>query len=205
MTTQYDILPWESSDVDNLHQVRQFIEAIQQTLIDAEGIQVNNDESFREATSIYKKVKEAHKKIDEWRLEATVPLRQKTAAINDRAKEFTTPLEKVESIINLKIDGYRRLIDRQKKDEADELRKAKELFEIDEPIFLPDSPKSLRSDGVSAFKRKIKSFRIVDQSLIPAEFMMVNEKAIENAIKDGRHLIPGIEIYEETKTQLRIN
>lgn len=51
--------------------------------------------------------------------------------------------------------------------------------------------------------RKISSFEISDFSQIPSEFLMVNEKLVNQAIKDGYEFIPGINIYKKLVCTVR--
>jgi hypothetical protein len=44
----------------------------------------------------------------------------------------------------------------------------------------------------------------VDISKVPTKYLMVNEEAVKRDLKLGIETIPGLEVYEETTTQLRV-
>jgi hypothetical protein len=46
-------------------------------------------------------------------------------------------------------------------------------------------------------------FKIIDPAQIPAEFMMVNEKAIRAAVKAGVRNIPGVKIYQREELAVK--
>lgn len=58
-------------------------------------------------------------------------------------------------------------------------------------------------EGVSS--KAVVSFKVVDEKKVPRQFLMVNEAAIKAYIKlHGMNaVITGVEVFEETKTQIR--
>lgn len=53
-----------------------------------------------------------------------------------------------------------------------------------------------------AGSRKVWAFLVIDEALIPREYMSVNEVALRRAVLDGAREIPGIRIFQETKISL---
>ena len=51
-----------------------------------------------------------------------------------------------------------------------------------------------------AYQRTVKKWRVVDIKLVPAEFLIVDEKQIGALVRAGRKKIPGIRIWEEKIT-----
>jgi hypothetical protein len=71
------------------------------------------------------------------------------------------------------------------------------------PVF-QEAPKVTRTDtGTSAYQRKAWTFEVMDASLVPAEYKIVDEQLIKDAVKMGAREIPGVRIFEETKTVFR--
>lgn len=78
-----------------------------------------------------------------------------------------------------------------------------------EPVKLPVAapaiaePKPIRTEAASAKIESEWCYRIKNISRIPRAYMIVNDRAIKQAIKSGVRKIAGLEIYEETKTKIR--
>jgi len=69
---------------------------------------------------------------------------------------------------------------------------------------IPVQGKVTRTDsGTSAHQRKVWTFEVQNASLVPADYKIVDEQLIKDAIKMGIREIPGVRIFEETKTILR--
>jgi hypothetical protein len=51
--------------------------------------------------------------------------------------------------------------------------------------------------------RRTWTFEIEDASKVPAQFLIVNEKAIREAVRSGAREIPGIKIYQEVSVVAR--
>jgi hypothetical protein len=80
--------------------------------------------------------------------------------------------------------------------------------EIEAPTVLapviPAQEKVTRTEtGTSAHPRKVWTFEVLDVALVPTEYKIVDEQAIRDGIKMGIREIPGVRIYEETKTIFR--
>lgn len=71
----------------------------------------------------------------------------------------------------------------------------KEEFEFDDDDF--KQQKSVHSDNGSVKIRKQWTFKVVEPSKVPKKYLIVDEKAIRKAVKDGERSINGVEIFEE--------
>lgn len=101
------------------------------------------------------------------------------------------------------------------KREAEEIEAARKKaeeeaakHEIEAPTVLapviPVQEKVTRTEsGTSAHQRKVWTFEVLDAALVPAEYKIVDEQLIKDAIKMGCRAIPGVRIFEETKTVFR--
>jgi len=170
----------------------------------AEQLIVNSEQPYRQITSLYRQAREWKKSIESKRKELTEPLRKQTSAINDKAKELTDPLDSVIDLANAKANAYQRLLEEQKRQEDEKLRAAAALFDAEEELYIPPMEKVIRGDGAVAVTRTEKKFKVLDMSKVPMKYLMINEKAVEQDIRLGINAIEGLEIYEETTTQLRI-
>jgi seryl-tRNA synthetase len=66
-----------------------------------------------------------------------------------------------------------------------------------------DAPKVTRTESGSASQRKVWTFEVIDAAQVPREYLMVDEKRIRDAVRMGTRDIPGIRIFEESKTVFR--
>ena len=97
------------------------------------------------------------------------------------------------------------------KAEIEAARKAAEeeakKHEIEAPLVtvpvMPEEQRAVRTENASAHQRKVWTFEIQNAALVPADYKIINEQAIRDAIRIGIREIPGVRIYEETKTVFR--
>lgn len=66
-----------------------------------------------------------------------------------------------------------------------------------------EAPKVTRTESGSASQRKVWTFEVIDAAQVPREYLMVDEKRIRDAVRMGTRDIPGIRIFEESKTVFR--
>jgi len=193
------LIPMDSRE----HEV-QIKSIISDMLAFTEQLVVNSEVSYKKVTSLYRQAREWKKSIDAKRKEMTEPLRKQAAAINDKAKELTDPLDSVIDLANAKANGYQRMLEDLKRQEEEKIRAAAALFDAEEEIYIPPMEKVIRGEGAVAVTKTEKKFKVTDLSKVPLKYLMVDEKAIEQDIRLGINQIEGLEIYEETTTQLRI-
>lgn len=165
---------------------------------------VDNDTSYKKITSLYRQAKEWKKYIDNYRKDMTEPLRKQTSAINDKAKELTDPLDNVIDMANAKANGYMKMLESIKLKEDEKLRAAADLFDSADELYIPPMERIVRGDGAITVTKTQKQFKVVDISKVPTKYLIVDEAAVKRDLKLGIGDIPGLEIFEEKTTQLRI-
>lgn len=74
--------------------------------------------------------------------------------------------------------------------------------ELDKPILKQDKAK-IAGEAATAHSKEYWNYRITKMETVPRQFLMINEKAIRQAIKNGERNIPGLEIFKEVKAQVR--
>ena len=168
------------------------------------ALKVDSDSSYKKITSVYRQAREWKKCIDTYRKEMTEPLRKKTAAINDKAKELTDPLDAVIDLANAKVNVYLAMLEEMKKKEDEELRLGAALFDADDELYIPPMEKIVRGDGAITVTKTEKQFKVIDIAKVPTKYLIVDEAAVKKDLKLGIAEIPGLEIFEEKTTQLRI-
>lgn len=70
---------------------------------------------------------------------------------------------------------------------------------------VPEVPVHFEAPSAAPLKGTIKRwvFEVQDASLVPREFLVVNETAIRKAVADGARSIPGVRIYQDESISLR--
>lgn len=63
-------------------------------------------------------------------------------------------------------------------------------------LSVPEQEKTVQSDLGAISAKKVWEFEVIDESKVPNEFKIVNEKAIRAAVKAGVRNIPGVKIYQ---------
>ncbi len=167
------------------------------------ALNVNTEVSYNKVTSMYRQAREWKKSIEAKRKDLVDPFRKQMSIINDKAKDLTDPLDAVIDMANAKSSAYLRMLEEAKKKEDEELRKTAAIFDAEDEIYIPPMEKNIRGDGAVLVTTKEKAFRVIDLSKVPTKYLMIDEKAVERDLKLGIAEIPGLDIYETTKTQLR--
>ena len=165
---------------------------------------VDSEPAYNTVTSLYRQARDWKKVIESRRKELIEPLRRETSRINDKAKVITDPLDQVIDVANSKTNKYMLLLEQAKKIEEEKLKIAAALFEAEEDVYVAPLENVVRGDGAMMVKKSEKRFLLVDISKVPTKYLMVNEEAVKRDLKLGIETIPGLEVYEETTTQLRV-
>lgn len=73
------------------------------------------------------------------------------------------------------------------------------------PVAKVEAPKAVRAKSGVASTRSVWKFEITDPTHVPTEFLMVDEKKVRQAVKDGVREIAGVRIFEEKTAVFRTN
>jgi len=192
--------------------------AIESMLEKANKHQVVDDKTNMEAVEAATQAKKLFNEIEKLRKALTEDSRKYTTAINNLSKVYTPKLKEIENIFKAQISSYahkvemkRREDERKAQEEAARFQeklnkeaKAKnvEPVRVPKPV-LPTKPEPTRTESGSASIRKVWTWKEVDISKVPAEYLMLDRVKINKAVKAGIREIDGIEIYEESQTVLR--
>ncbi len=106
---------------------------------------------------------------------------------------------KARAELQAKIDAETARLNAEAKS-RDENAKPIEAPKIEAPL-TAEPPKTTRTEVGKATQVTTWAFNVVDPAKVPAEYLVVDEKRIRQAVKDGIRQIPGVEIFEETKTR----
>jgi len=148
--------------------------------------EIINEESASQALSMSLQARKIRKQLDETRLTIVRPHLDFQRAVNKIVKEYETVLEKIENDLKTKLDEY--LQNSTSSNNAEFIAKSREI---------------LVEDGKLA-KVKKWVWELENEQLIPREYLSLDEKKIESAIKNGVRNIPGIKVFEKEEISMRI-
>ena len=157
------------------------------------------------------------KAIEERRVEYVKPLNDHVMAINANFKLVSGPVLEADAVTRKKVLDWQNEQERQRR-EAEELARMQaeinaraaqlsgdiatgEIVEVVAPP--PEIAKTTFTETGSASRSKVRKYRIVDEGLIPREYMIPDTAKIQRVVKAGIPNIPGIEIWEEATLQVR--
>jgi copper chaperone CopZ len=167
----------------------------------ATSLVVEDMQNCKTALDLTTDVKALYKAIEEHRKHSIEPMRRMVQAINDCAKALQEQLNKVEFDIKIKLATFQQKEQEKARIAEEAVQKLSETLGIE--ICIPDTSKSVRSAKASAFFKEVNTFEIVDESLIPDEYWVVDEKKLQKHIDLGKREIPGVKIVKDKKFIVR--
>lgn len=189
------------------------------------NIIINDEGTLSYGKELAKEAKSVSDKIETIRTELVKPLNEEVKSINNYAKELTLPLTNGIALIRNRILSYENekekiriaeeqrirteklIAEMKRKEEEDKLKQ--ENSEIKIPVIATTEERELHQELKEVEKskskdiRKVWTYRVVNLNLVPREYLMLNESAVKEAIKNGNYHISGLEIFQETKLNLR--
>jgi len=186
----------------------------------AQGIEIANDAQDAEAKAFLAQLHTASKRWEELRHWFVDPLNRQVKEINARFKAAADPVGEAEGLVKDKVAVYFRVRQEAARKEQERLRRAAEAKAArqaaraaargEEPpaptIPLPSvaaPEKTVRTAAGSVTVRRVWRFEVLDETAVPREWLMVNEKAIGAAVKAGIRSIPGVSIYQAEEVAVR--
>ena len=179
----------------------------------AKGVVVVDDAGVESASIILKTISDAKKSIEDRRTFFVKPLNDQVKKINDLFKTIATPLSVADSLIRGKILTYRtkqqealrkeqerldaQARKEQKKADAKAERMGVESVTITAPVVAPP-PTTIGNATV----KKVWKFKVVDPTIVPRDYMAVDETKIRAAVRDGIRSIQGVEIFQEDQLSI---
>ena len=166
-------------------------------------LQISSGDRYRVAIALDSAAKKLAEEIDADRKKGIEPYRRIVNMANDAAKLLTSRLDSIKASTKALITSYLQQLEKHSEQAKNEGKAVSEALGIDIDIYVPDAPTTLSSaDGTVSSKIKM-SFSVIEESLIPREYLMVDEKKVQTAIKIGIKNIPGIKIVEEKQIMIR--
>jgi len=175
----------------------------------AEARVVKTDEDAKVATNDLAVLSKLKKAIEEKRGEYVGPINKHLKSINDAFKQFTDPLIQADTITRQKVLGYHKEQERirQEQERINQLRleaaqaEMKLKGELTESVDLvevkPEAPKHYQAEMGALGMAKVAKFELMDFSLVPDEYKMLDSVKVGKVVRAGLRHIPGLRIWEE--------
>ena len=185
----------------------------------AENHQIVDDDSNRSGIEMAAQAKRLGKTIEDMRKERIRPSQEFVKAINNLAKVYTEKLDRIEVALKQKIGAYMTKLrlekleaERRAQEAARELQARldkesaeKNLPQVEVPMpVLNQKTEPVRTEEGSAGQRKTWTWKVVDLATVPREYLVIDKVAVNQAVRGGVRVIPGIEIYQEENVQIRL-
>ena len=185
---------------DKLQEIRLDVDEF---LYNHQELKIENDEQYTQAGDVVKEVAMKVKKLDAKRMEYTKPLDETKKLIMADFKSVTDPLEEFCTLVKKKMLDYYKETQQRKNEEqaridAEALEKARQgnVSEVQVPI-VNEEVKTQRGDVSTITIRKVWTFKITDETKIPRDYLVVDERKIREAIRNGERRIDGVDIFQE--------
>lgn len=179
---------------------------------------ISSNDDYSHFGDVLKLCKNKVKDVEDERKEYTKPIDEAKKRLMAKEKEITEPIkafiEKIETEMGkwFVLEEAKRN-EEQKRLEAEAIAKANAeaealAKETNTPVVLPtdiivpiiESPKTTRGQVATSTAIKYNEFEVVDASLVPREYLMVDESKIKEAInKGGVESIAGIKIIPKVR------
>ena len=181
-------------------------------------LEIVNEESCQKAAELLATISKYEKRINEECEKRIIIPKTFIKKVKARVNEVVKPLSNSKKIVKLKLKDYKTRIELKRKEmekKAEEERKRlqeqldKEAKEKNiEPVKLPEviMPKEklkVSTDNGTVYEKKHWTFKIVNFEKIPREYLIIDKKKVNAAIRAGVRNIDGLEIYQEIEIATR--
>ena len=155
---------------------------------------IKTNDDVVKATELLKKIKEKYTELENERKTYTAPINESLKKLNAKFKILTPPLQIAMGTIKHCIEEYR-IVEKEKQEKLENTLK-KEGNNVE----LAEAPSIIESKTGALRFRKYWTFEIEDIKKVPRQYMMLNEKLIQDDIQKGTRSIKGLKIFEKEKS-----
>jgi len=184
-------------------------------LYSKQKILISSQTEYIQAGDLIKVVKNKINKIEEQRKTWTKPLDESKKRIMEDVKNAINPLKEFENNVKITMtDWYMKEKIRKDKEQAILEAKAKEQaikeqkkngakIPIMSAVPIVNNIQTQRGDMSVTTMKKVWTFKVVDETKIPREYLSINEVEIRSSIRGGIRKIKGLEICQEDQLSIR--
>jgi hypothetical protein len=186
----------------------------------ARALEIVNDATNAVALDMLSRSRGAVKKVEALRHRFVDPLNAQVKLINDHFKAMAAPASEADAILTGKTSAYRARAAQEAREEQERLRKLAEARQVraeeraaergvEPPVPAPFMPtiaapaKSLTTEAGSKITyRKTVHFEVVDETLVPRPFWVIDQAKIGAAVRSGLP-VPGVRVWETEEPVVR--
>lgn len=207
----FDLLPVKE-------QLEAFNAVITVMVQEAQALDVIDQSSNNLATEKMAIARKKEKEIEADRVRILAPHKAFTDSVNRLSKEVMSPLRDIVNILKTKTTSYltRIELERRKAEESARLAVIELQKKIDAeaaasnvpapqvvmPV-VPEVKTITRTEHGTAYIHRDWTHEVVDANQVPREYLIVDERLIRQAVKNGVRKIDGIRIFEKSETRIR--
>lgn len=151
----------------------------------ANQLEVSDYVKAKVAVDMIIQLKDICKNIELQRKDFVKNIMKRKTNVNNKSKDLINHLNEIEKTIRDKLDVY--------------YKSVKET--VSPQLFLSQS--KIEATEGTATTKEVWKWELEDKRNIPREYLMIDEKALDKAIKSGIRHIEGIRIYSEQETKFR--
>lgn len=182
---------------------------VDQFLYDQQEITITTQSDYVKAGDLLKVIQNRIKAVEDKRKDYTKPLDEMKKKIMADFQSISKPLEEFVAEVKTKMTNWYRA-DQKRKDEeqakleAEAMAKAKAEGKSEvEVAIVNEEVKTQRGDVATTTVKKVWKAEIMDETLVPREYLVVDQVAINKAVRDGVRSIPGVKIYQDEQISIR--
>lgn len=171
----------------------------------AKALIIGCDETDREAVSLAGEMRKLYKRIESVREEIIKPAKDFVKKVNLLAGGYTDQLDECARLLAAKSGAYKAQLIAKQEAELAEQAAIMEALGLTQtaPVQIEEVTASTKTEHGSTYQLTSWQIEVTDISKVPAQYLMVNEKAVKAALKAGVNEIPGIKATEIKTTHLR--
>lgn len=170
------------------------VEASAEKALAVNKIIIIDDKTLEEANNLLTIAVKAEKEIEKRRKSIVDPINKQLKEINGFFKKYSEPLKSLIGYLKSEVLRYQ---------QAKRLEESKEAREFADAlgVEVEETRESIKLEGAAGTvqSRLVWTFKIADKLKVPSEYLIVDEKKVREAIRNGIREIEGIEIYQEEK------
>lgn len=202
---------------------------VQELLTAAEDVVIMSRADLSQATDLVKAIKSRFRDAEDERKRLVKPFNDGVDAINARFKAMTVPLKDAEDGLKGKMLAFQQEEERRANEEAARQEKARKeaeekrraeaeaqaaesdraplpisLIERPVPPITPQhKPTTYGQTGAVSTVKKQWTFEVEDISKVPAEYLLIDQVKVNQAVRAGARDIAGLRIFEKDILQVR--
>ena len=169
----------------------------------ARDLVINNDEDYQAAGSLKLKVQQVGKIITEQEKKITKPLNEALAEVREMFSPAKQSYKMANELVVKKMIAYDDL-----KEAAAEEAKKKIASKVETGYIKPETaevqlsqvqeaPGAVKNNVGTVFIKKVKNVRVINESLIPREYLVIDMVKLRRAILTEGKEVAGAEVFEE--------